>query len=107
MDHPSKNELRGVSGQKKVWLACSHYFSRGTLVWRTVYCLAPNKSKARGGGGGRIARQFSVHISWIKSIQEMTRGVDEQKRSVVGLLTLFLVWNLGLANWVSFDPQQE
>ena len=107
MDHPTKNELRGVSGQKKCgWLV--HIISR-VVLWSGELCIVwlPTRARPGEGGGGRIARQFSVHISWIKSIQEMTRGVDEQKRSVVGLLTLFLVWNLGLANWVSFDPQQE
>ena len=86
-----------------MWLACSAwYFGLANCV-----LFGSQQEQGQGRGGGQDCRQFSVHISWIKSIQEMTRGVDEQKRSVVGLLTLFLVWNLGLANWVSFDPQQE
>ena len=65
-----------------------------TLVLEWYFGLANcvlfgfQQEQGQGGGGGRIARQLSVHISWITSIQEMTKGVDEQKRSVVGLLII-------------------
>ena len=59
------------------------------VLWSGKLCIVWLPTRARpGGGGGRIARQLSVHISWITSIQEMTKGVDEQKRSVVGLLII-------------------
>ena len=66
---------------------------RRTSVWRTVYRSAPNKSKARGGG--IIARQLSVHVRWIVHTTNETRGVRAKKRSVAGLLALFLAWLLG------------
>ena len=107
MDHPSKNELRGVSGQKKCgWLV--HIISR-VVLWSGELCIVwlPTKARPGEGGGAGLLGSFQSTYHGSNPYKKWL-GVDEQKRSVVGLLTLFLVWNLvGLANWVSFDPQQE
>ena len=92
MDHPYKNELRGVSGQKRSVVGLFTLFLEWYFGLANCVLFGFQQEQGQGGGGGRgrcrNARQLSVHISWITSIQEMTKGVDEQKRSVVGLLII-------------------